>query len=165
MSINEKVLKYEEFLNEKLRTDLREVHAQRDQIYKQISQYMQLKRLIETIKGQQAEQNGSTGTKKKTKVQCDVKMKMDLGCNFYVQAAVPDCSRLYVLVGYGYYLEMTLDEALTFVEKKMDVLKMKSQMFSKDSAKIKAHIKLVMEGLRELQNLDFDNRAPKIDFF
>jgi len=169
MSISEKVLKYEEFLNEKLRTDLREVHTQRDQIYKQISEYMQLKRLIETIKGQQAEQNGGTDTKKKntnpTSPPCHVKMKMDLGCNFYVQAVVPDCSRLYVLVGYGYYLEMTLDEVLTFVDKKMNILKMKSQMFSKDSAKIKAHIKLVMEGLKELQSLDFDARVPKIDIF
>ena len=165
--MNEKVLKYEEFLNEKLRTDLRGVHEERDQIYKQISDYMQLKRLIETVKD-------STGGGHRTAVinnnnnippPCNIKMKMDLGCNFYCQTVIPDCSRLFVMVGFGYYVEMTLHEAEVFIDKKIKILNQKSQRCSKDSAKIKAHIKLVMGGLRELQNLNQEAGKPKIDVF
>ena len=159
--MNEKVLKYEEFLNEKLRTDLRIVHEQRDRIYKEINEYMQVKRLIETIKGQKEHETGN----KNSSDNCTAKIKMDLGCNFYCQTVIPDCSRIYILVGYGYYVEMTLEEANTFIDKKVKILKDKSQMCSKDSAKIKAHIKLVMEGLRELQSLNFGNEKPKIDVF
>lgn len=162
-NINNKVRKYEEFLNEKLRTDLRGVHEERDQIYKQISDYMQLKRLIETIKD-------SNGRDQKTinnniTPPSNIKMKMDLGCNFYCQTVIQDCSRLFVMIGFGYYVEMTLHEAETFIDKKIKILNQKSQRCSKDSAKIKAHIKLVMGGLRELQNLNHEVAKPKIDVF
>ncbi|XP_066916210.1 protein UXT homolog [Clytia hemisphaerica] len=160
--MNEKVLKYEEFLNEKLRTDLRIVHEQRDKLYKEINEYMQVKRLIETLKGQKEHNNTDD---KKSPDKCTAKMKMDLGCNFYCQTLIPDCSRIYLLVGYGYFVEMTLEEADNFIDKKLKILKDKSQLCSKDSAKIKAHIKLVMGGLRELQNLNFGNEKPKIDVF
>lgn len=160
-AINEKVLKYEEFLNEKLRSDLRVVLEERDKIYKQISEYMQLKRLIDTIKEGQSDSNDTNNTMSPP----SIKMKMDLGCNFYCQTVVPDSSRIFVLVGFGYYVEMTLAEAEVFVDKKVKVLHQKSQRSSKDSAKIKAHIKLVMEGLRELQNLNQEASKPKIDVF
>ena len=163
--INDKVLKYEEFLNEKLRTDLRGVHEERDQIYKQISDYMQLKRLIETIKDSACGDKGTINSNNNISPPCNIKMKMDLGCNFYCQTVIPDCSRVFVMVGFGYYVEMTLHEAEIFIDKKIKILNQKSQRCSKDSAKIKAHIKLVMAGLRELQSLNQEPTKPKIDVF
>ena len=165
MAISEKVLKYEEFLNEKLRTDLRGVHEERDKIYKQISEYMQLKRLIETIKESGGDDQPIITNPNNNVPPCSIKMKMDLGCNFYCQTVIPDCSRLFVMVGFGYYVEMTLPEAESFLDKKINILNQKSQTCSKDSAKIKAHIKLVMGGLRELQNLNQEVSKPKIDVF
>lgn len=152
IDMNEKVQKYEEFLNEKLKLDLREVHKQRDKIYKEIGDYMQLKRVIETIQNDQDETKCNSYDKKNT-----LKAKIDLGCNFYCQTVIPDCSRIYLLVGYGYFVEMTLEEASAFIDKKLKLLNNKSQTFSKDSAKIKAHIRLVMEGLREIQHFNFSN--------
>lgn len=149
MDINAKVLRYEEFLNDKLKADLQEVHKQRDKIYKEMNDYMQLKRVIETIQKDQKD------TKCDSHKKNTMKMKMDLGCNFYCDTLVPDCSRIYLLVGYGYFLEMTLEEANVFIDKKLKLLNNKSQTCSKDSAKIKAHIRLVMEGLREIQYLNF----------
>ena len=163
--INDKVLKYEEFLNEKLRTDLRGVHEERDQIYKQISDYMQLKRLIETIKDSACGDKGTINSNNNIPPPCNIKMKMDLGCNFYCQTVIPDCSRVFVMVGFGYYVEMTLHEAEIFIDKKIKILNQKSQRCSKDSEKIKAHIKLVMAGLRELQSLNQEPTKPKIDVF
>ena len=134
------------------KNDLKITHEARDKLYEQIAEYMQLKQVISAIK--QEQKSGNDSTRKKE----SLRTKVDLGCNFYCQAAVADCSRIYVLVGYGYYLEMTLDEADTFIDKKVVVLTAKSQMFHRDSAKIKAHIRLVMEALKEIQHLQYTEK-------
>lgn len=149
-TVDPKVRKYETFLNDKLKIDLKVTHDARDKIYQQIAEYIQLKQVISAIK-----------LDKDYTFKKPLRTKVDLGCNFYCQASVEDCSRIYVLVGYGYYLEMTLGEAETFIEKKIATLQGKCQMFLRDSAKIKAHIRLVMEALREIQNLKFADQNQK----
>ncbi|XP_070559062.1 protein UXT-like [Ptychodera flava] len=135
-----KVLEYERFVNEVLRADLRKVYESRDKLYSQISEYLQLRTVIEKIQESELEKNG-------------LKTRVDLGCNFYVQATVPDASRIFVAVGFGFFVEFTLPEALRFIEKKIKLLTEQTEKLTKDSAKIKAHIKLVLEGLKELQGI------------
>ncbi|XP_022082502.1 protein UXT-like isoform X1 [Acanthaster planci] len=141
--VSSKVTEYEKFVNEVLRRDLQKVLDERDQIYEQAAHYLQLKTTIEKLQ----EANLSKDT---------LKTKIDLGCNFYVQANVPDASRIYVLVGFGFFVEFTLPEALKFIDKKCKHLTSLSDKLTKDSAEIKANIKLVYEGLRELQHLESD---------
>ncbi|TRY72825.1 hypothetical protein DNTS_009523 [Danionella cerebrum] len=136
--INEKVLQYEAFINEVLKRDLQKIMEQRDAIYEKISQYLQLKNTIQSIQ--------ETGSK-------ELKTEVDLGCNFYVQAHVPDASKIYVAVGYGFFVEFTHTEALKFIEKKTNQLTEHTESLTKDAAKIKANIRIVLEGLRELQGL------------
>ncbi|XP_026783724.1 protein UXT isoform X1 [Pangasianodon hypophthalmus] len=137
-NISEKVLQYESFINDVLKRDLQKVLEQRDGVYEKIAQYLQLKNTIKSIQ--------ETGSK-------ELKTDVDLGCNFYVQAHVPDTSKIFVAVGYGFFLELTLSEALTFIEKKTSQLTEYSEVLTKDAAKIKAHIRVVLEGVRELQGL------------
>lgn len=137
-SINEKVLQYETFINEVLRRDLQRVLEQRDGVYEKIAQYLQLKNTIKSI--QEADSK-------------ELKTDVDLGCNFYVQAHVPDTSKIYVAVGYGFFVEFTHAEALKFIEKKTNQLTEYTEVLTKDAAKIKANIRMVLEGLRELQGL------------
>ena len=56
-----------------------------------------------------------------------------------------DSSMIYVAVGYGFYVQFTLDEALKFIEKKSASLTQQSDKLTKDGAKVKAQIKLVIE--------------------
>lgn len=135
-NIDQKVLQYENFINSVLRRDLRKVLEQRDQVYEKISQYLQLKNTLQSLQEAGSEH---------------LKTEVDLGCNFYVQAEVEDASRVFVAVGFGFFVEMTRDEALRFIEKKTAQLTQFTEQLTKDSAKIKAHIRLVLEGLRELQ--------------
>ncbi|GFO15504.1 uxt-like protein [Plakobranchus ocellatus] len=135
-----KVLEYEQFLNERLREDLRLILEQRDKLYEEISEYLQLKSTIEKIK-------------EDINPESVLKTKVDLGCNFYVQANVPDPTSICVAIGYGFFLEMTLDEAVVFIKKKTDVLQEKIDILTADAGKVKAHIRLVLEGLRELQQI------------
>ena len=50
MAISEKVLKFETFLNETLRPDLKSTLEERDKIYEEIAEYLSLKNSIEAIK-------------------------------------------------------------------------------------------------------------------
>ncbi|XP_023141590.2 protein UXT [Amphiprion ocellaris] len=137
-NVGQKVVQYENFINEVLKRDLQKVLEQRDVVYEKISQYLQLKNTIQSL--QEAES-------------LRLKTDVDLGCNFYVQAEVDDSSRIFVAVGFGFFVEMTHDEALRFIDKKTSQLTAFTEQLTKDSAKIKANIRMVLEGLRELQGL------------
>lgn len=82
-----------------------------------------------------------------------LKTQVDLGCNFYCRANVEDPSKIFVDIGLGFYLELTLEEAEKFVEKKISGLDQKSKDLTQQASKIKANIRLVLEGLRELQSI------------
>ncbi|XP_070825036.1 protein UXT [Chaetodon trifascialis] len=137
-NVAQKVLQYENFTNEVLKTDLQKVLENRDAVYEKIAQYLQLKNTIQSLQ--------ELGSQR-------LKTEVDLGCNFFVQAEVEDSSRIFVAVGYGFFVEMTHDEALRFIDKKTSQLTAFTEQLTKDSAKIKANIRMVLEGLRELQGL------------
>ncbi|XP_078520909.1 protein UXT isoform X2 [Lissotriton helveticus] len=105
--VQQKILEYEKFINEVLQQDLQKVLEQRDVIYEKIAQYLQLKNVVERL--QESEQEV-------------LKMQVDLGCNFFVDAEVPDPSKVFVAIGYGFFAELTLAEALKFIEKKSQLL-------------------------------------------
>ena len=52
---------------------------------------------------------------------------------------------IFVQVGFGFFVEFTLDEALRFIGKKEKQLNERSDKLSSEVIKIKAHIKLVLE--------------------
>ncbi|KAM8934855.1 protein UXT [Pelodytes ibericus] len=141
----EKVLRYEAFLTDTLQRDLRRVLENRDAVYEKISQYLQLKSVIERLQDMPSE---------------TLHTQADLGCNFYINAEVPDSSRIFLALGFGFYAELTLSEALNFIEKKSKMLTEISDSLSRDAGNIKAHIRLVLEGLRELQNLPEEPLPP-----
>ena len=87
--LNEKVLKYETFLSERLRPDLKDALEERDKLYAEIAEFLALKNSIEAIKA--------------SKLMPDepLKAKVDLGSNFYCQAVVPNPNRIIVEVGLG----------------------------------------------------------------
>ncbi|KAM4697188.1 protein UXT [Rhinophrynus dorsalis] len=141
----EKVLRYEAFVTDTLHRDLRRVLENRDAVYEKISQYLHLKNVIEKLQELPPE---------------TLHTQVDLGCNFYVNAEVPDSSRIFVALGFGFFAELTLAEAVKFIEKKNKMLTEISENLSRDAANIKAHIRLVLEGLRELQELPDEPISP-----
>ncbi|XP_072343937.1 protein UXT isoform X2 [Scyliorhinus torazame] len=125
---------------------IRKVLQQRDEVFEKIAQYLQLKNVIERLQESESK---------------ELKMDVDLGCNFYVQAKVPDTSVIFVSVGYGFFVELTFAEALRFIERKSLQLTGFAEKLSKDSAKIKGNIRMVLEALCELQgfkDLTVENR-------
>ncbi|XP_065845148.1 protein UXT-like [Oscarella lobularis] len=135
-TMDDKVIRYEEFVENFLRRKLSIVHDKRDQVTLQLAQYTQLKNLIENF--------GSDNAK-------ELKSRVNLGCDFYVQAQVTNPNQIFVSVGLGLYVQMTRDEALRFINKKEIQLKKECSTLMQQSASIQAKIKLVFEGLHELQ--------------
>lgn len=147
--LSQKILLYEEFLNERLRSDLHKVLAQRDKTCGDMLEYNQLKTTVDCLQSKQI----SGGKALKTMV--------DLGCNFYAHAKVEDCSTVVVSVGLGFYLEMPLDEASDFIEEKNTDLRGQADRLSEQAAQINGRIKVVMETLRELQFSSQQERIPR----
>ncbi|XP_028713960.1 protein UXT-like [Peromyscus leucopus] len=145
-TVAEKVLLYEAFISDVLQRDLQKVLDHRDEVYEQLSVYLRLRNVIERLQ--------------ETK-RSELHMQVDLGWNFFVDTVVPDTSRIYVALGYGFFLELTLAEALKFIDRKSSLLTELSDNLTKDSGNIKAHIRMMLEGLRELQDLqNFPEPSP-----
>ena len=139
-NLPQKIIKYEHFLNERLRTDLRKVLDLRDQVYSDIADYNQLKMTVDLLINE--------GMHKACK---PLKTMVDLGCNFYASAKVEDCSKILISIGLGFQLEMELEEASEFVDQKVSLLTEKANRLSEQAADINGRIRVVMETLRELQ--------------
>lgn len=137
-----KIEEYESFLNERLRADLKTVLEQRDAINGELAEFLQLKATIAHL------MERSDSSKYEAEY---LKTMVDLGCNFYAKARVQDWSRITVSIGLGFYLEMKLDEALNYIEKKTVRLTETADNLSDQASQINARIKMVLGALDELQ--------------
>ncbi|CAG8543051.1 7135_t:CDS:2 [Dentiscutata erythropus] len=141
----DKIAEYEKFLHEKLEPDLKQVWDLREKIYEET---VKLKNYIQLIKSNELK---------------ELKTMVDLGSNFYAQAKIPDTTYIYVNVGFGFHVQLTLDEAIKYIDRKEKLLQRKSDQYTQDISKINAHIKLVYEALTEIMNLQKGEEPPLRD--
>lgn len=149
--IPKKITEYERFLNERLKTDLKSILEIRDNVYSDVAEYMQLKNVIETV--------GKKGGGEGEEDRC-LKTMVDLGCNFYSQACIPDPSRVCVAVGFGVFVELSHDEALKFIDKKVAHLNKKANELTEQACQVKARIRIVVEALQEIQFTKLPTTKP-----
>lgn len=154
---NSKVELYEHFINDRLKTDLNKCYKEQEKIYSEVAEYLQVKETIEKLT--QAKLSDSKELEEALKV------KVDLGCNFYAKAVIQDTTYIYVAVGYGFFLQMKFNEALKFIEKKMKILNQLADELTVKICEIKANIKFVLEGLREIQNIEANPKKEVRDIF
>ncbi|KAG4105282.1 Prefoldin alpha-like protein [Neocallimastix lanati (nom. inval.)] len=137
--IETQILKYEKFVNDTLKPKLKNELDLRDKIYDEISEYSKLNTKIEFIK--------ENNLKK-------LRTKVDLGSNFYVNAEIDDTEYIFMNIGYGFHAQLKLDEAQQYIEKKTTLLEKKAEKHSEEIAKIKSHIKLVLETIQQILDLN-----------
>lgn len=147
-STTAKVESYEAFLNERLKTDLKKVMDIRDNVNSEIAEYLQLRNVIEKIKESDSAEVDT------------LKTMVDLGANFYCQARVSNPDKIFVCIGFGFYVELSLDEALSFIDKRVTLLNSRLQSLTKDVSEISARVRIVLEGLRELQFGESEPEEP-----
>ncbi|CAN6199671.1 unnamed protein product [Urochloa humidicola] len=131
----DKVRKFEEFVDRRLKPDLAKAIAQRDKVFEQQKTFLDLKRNIENL-----ERNGVTS----------MRSMVNLGSEVYMQAEVPDTRHIFVDIGLGFHVEFTWQEALQFISVRQA---RQIDEYTHLIASIKAQIKLVCEGIRELLQL------------
>lgn len=139
VEINEKILRYESFINDVLKEDLKLIHGQLEKKNTDIAEWVQLKTVLITLN----ENDMMDG----------FKTKMDIGTNVFAQVNVADASKILVNVGCNLYVEFTIKEALKFTEQTIEYLNKQIKILRTTSAEIKARIKLVLHGIQELSNI------------
>ncbi len=133
-----KVRQYEDFVDKRLKPDLQNAISQRDALLAQRKTFTDLAKSVHMLQQQKL-------TKLRTMI--------NLGSEVYAQAEVPDLSRIFVDIGLGFHAEFTWQEALNFIVSKEEMLTKQIESSTGQIANIKAQIKLVCEGIRELMNL------------
>jgi prefoldin alpha subunit len=78
---------------------------------------------------------------------------VDVGCGVFCQAKVPDATRLFISIGLGFHVECTLEEAPRVIKLQKDALQKKVMQNVKQAAEVKAHIKFMVEAIRQLSGL------------
>jgi len=91
----------------------------------------------------------------------EIKTLINLGSEFYVHAVVPKISTIFVNVGLGFHIEFTHDEALQFINRKEQQLNEQGQQLTSKASKIKANIKLFLDGIQRLMELPDPELAQK----
>mmetsp|Transcript_63506 Transcript_63506/g.200857 ORF Transcript_63506/g.200857 Transcript_63506/m.200857 type:complete len:153 (+) Transcript_63506:188-646(+) len=136
--VQAKIAEYERFVQERLKVDLQRTVEARAVIEEEMREYADL---ATNVKMLQEEKVGR------------LRSRVDLGSQVFCEAEVPDTSMIYVKVGLGFMVECTLDEALRIAALRESVLEEQRAAKLAAEASIRAHIKLVLEGVRELMNL------------
>ncbi|KAL7262777.1 hypothetical protein ACSBR1_001020 [Camellia fascicularis] len=96
----EKVQRFEEFVDRRLKPDLVRAIAERDKVFEKQKVFSDLRKSIENL-----EKNSVTS----------LKTLVNLGSEVYMQADVPDTRRIFVDIGLGFHVEFTWSEALNYI--------------------------------------------------
>ncbi|CAE7345729.1 Uxt [Symbiodinium natans] len=91
----------------------------------------------------------------------ELETSVELGCQFFVKALVPDTSCIFVDIGLNFRLEMPLAEAEAFLEDKEKHLCNGLELKSKQVAKVKADIHEALHLIDLMTSLQSDPH----DFF
>ncbi|XP_047332865.1 protein UXT homolog [Impatiens glandulifera] len=131
----EKVQRFEEFVDRRLKPDLVRAIAERDKLFEQQKVFSDLRKNIENL-----EKNSVTS----------LRSLVNLGSEVYMQADVPDTRRIFVDVGLGFHVEFTWSEAIGYIATREERLSGQIEDYTRLIASIKSQIKIVCEGIREI---------------
>lgn len=131
----EKVQRFEEFVDRRLKPDLVKAIAERDKVFEKQKVFSDLRKNIENL-----EKNSVTS----------LQTLVNLGSEVYMQADVPDTRHIFVDVGLGFHVEFTWSEAVKYISAREERLAKQIEDYTHLIASIKAQIKMVLEGIREL---------------
>ena len=124
----------EYFLNDKLKVELGNLENALNKSNEDVMEYIQLEKTIEFIKT-----NKSDG----------FKTQIDVGTNMFMEASVDKIEPILINVGLNVYLELSIEEALKFLEQKIKILNKESEVIREESLKVRAEIKILLMYLAE----------------
>lgn len=138
--VQEKVLSFEAYVDNVLKSDLAQLAKKIDAKNTDLAEFIQLKLLITTFQNRNMTKTG-------------FKTQVDIGSNFFIEAHVPDASKIFLDVGLGHYIEFTLEEALIVINVRTKLLEQQIAHLRKAVAKTNAYIKLILLTIRDIQGI------------
>ena len=97
-TVEEKIERYSKFVDKTLRVKLAQALEQRGEVVQEIESYEKLGGTVKVMRESKSSQ---------------AKSMVNIGCELYMQASIPDTSRIMINIGLGFFVEFTL--AGTFV--------------------------------------------------
>ena len=79
---------------------------------------------------------------------------MDLGCEVQCAAEVAADALCFVDVGLGFRVGMTAEELQDFCPRRAEVFDQRASAHAAEAADVRAHLRLVAEGVRELSGVE-----------
>lgn len=137
--IRSKIDEYSSFISTTLRPQLEAAVKAREEVELDIKEYEALQAKLANIEEKKGQSVKDT--------------MVDLGHELiYCKAAIDDPSRIYVHAGMGFHIEMTIDEARTFVGKRIGLLKQSLELKTHKATTIAVHIEETILVLQQLGN-------------
>eukprot|EP00906_Rhabdomonas_costata_P022197 RCo032102 len=125
----------ERVIEKELKPKLQRIVQRRDAVYEKSSNYVKLRSQIERLQANR---------------QAELKVMVDVGSQFYMQARVDDTSLVYVDVGLGLFVGLTHSEALICISKKLDELTKQAGDLTRQAAELKFHLRIMHDAIAEL---------------
>eukprot|EP00127_Corallochytrium_limacisporum_P005769 Clim_evm148s210 gene=Clim_evmTU148s210 len=138
--VSQSIRDYEVFIEEKLKPELQQMYELRDTVYAKITQHLNLRRDVQRIRNLRKDHG-----------QKDLRTRIPLeAADFMVNAYIPDTEYIYIKVGYGFHVQFSLDEAEVYITRKIEHLESQADEITKDLAKVKANIRVMLGHLDDL---------------
>ncbi|KAH8398496.1 hypothetical protein KR215_007577, partial [Drosophila sulfurigaster] len=132
------VAKLEEFINDRLKEDLKQLEICLDRYNEDIMEYVQLKNTLQTF-----DEHMPDG----------YKTQVNIGSNIFMQARVKQMDKILVNVGKEVYLEMSMEEAIKFSDVRIKILTKQADVVRDESVKKRTLIKLALLAIAEQEKL------------
>eukprot|EP00933_Yihiella_yeosuensis_P070009 TRINITY_DN7728_c0_g1_i1.p1 TRINITY_DN7728_c0_g1~~TRINITY_DN7728_c0_g1_i1.p1 ORF type:complete len:189 (-),score=59.81 TRINITY_DN7728_c0_g1_i1:96-629(-) len=125
LAVDAKVLEYENFVEKVLKQKLKRSLEDFQKDFEVVEQVRELRQNIKLLLKDNI---------------TELETQVELGCQVYVKALVPDATKIFVDIGLGFHLEMPLEDADEFLEQKEEHLLKGLELKKQETARVKADI-------------------------
>lgn len=136
--IHKRVKEYENFLEEVLKNDLKELEQSLSKKAMQYKEWEEVKMMADIVKE----------FKEKDR---DMLVQVHIGNGIMVNGEISNYDQIYINIGLGIILEMDCEEAIKYSDIHLKLIKKEITHFRKLAVDVKVHIKMVLLAINELQ--------------
>lgn len=161
--LRERITEYGNFISRTLQPQLQTAVDAREETEAEISEYARLQTKLRQLHSEQQSIAIGSGGKKVAVAPINTIVDIAHGA-VYCNATIPNPRTIYIDVGFGFHIEMTLPEAIAFIDKRIkyldrDVLKHRSDVAATVAKDVENALELLEEFGEELAELESRRRC------
>lgn len=137
--VNRKVQEYESYVQDTLKSDLRQIEQT-------------LERKLQDFNDWQNVKNSAKHWRFIKDLNIDAEVQVNVGCGVSAFAEVTEYDKMYIDVGLGILVEMDYEEADKYADIRLNLIKKEINHVRQLAVNVKVHIKLVLLAIHELQS-------------